>query len=388
MHVIPRTLVLLLALGIAAPAAATLDLEQAVSELAQRLVAKNEGHVVSVTAGEAYIDIGAAGGVLPGQEFEIMRRGKAIVSKGKTIGHQESRIGLAEVVRVQAKVSTLRLSEQSEPPRDGDRAIQLRRTIKRVVVAPLSYKDEVTELSREVQDGLINALLLKGIGVVERGQLEQVLREQKMSYSGLVDLGSAKKVGKLLGADSIVLGSLRADSNSVSLTARLVDLETGMALVGSSVKVAKTPDIGSKLRQGADLPVVSEVVEEEKLPVGENKYLKVTALSLVRQGDVLVLKVKYFNKGKEFIRFNVKNQKDDTYLIDDRGNLFTLKEANYKKDNYIGPGASRIYIFKFTSTKHVGNKFEWAAHHGKYAVRVGSEYYDSIFVDIKNIPFQ
>ena len=322
MHVIPRTLVLLFALGIAAPAAATLDLEQAVSELAQRLVAKNEGHVVSVTAGEAYIDIGAAGGVLPGQEFEIMRRGKPVVSHGKTIGHEESRIGLAEVVRVQAKISTLRLSEQTETPRDGDRVIQLRRTIKRVVVSPLSYKDEVTELSREVQDGLINALLLKGIGVVERGQLEQVLREQKMSYSGLVDLGSAKKVGKLLGADSIVLGSLRADSNSVSLTARLVDLETGMALVGSSVKVAKTPDISSKLRQGAELPFVSEVVEEEKAPVWENEVLKVTALSLARKGDSLVLKLKYVNKSNRPMLITLDNPKADTYLIDNRNSEF------------------------------------------------------------------
>src|SRR5438128_12255258 len=57
----------------------------------------------------------------------------------------------------------------------------------------------------------------KGMIVVERQKLEEVLREQKIAYTGIIDLATAAQVGKLLGVEGMVVGSVADLGNSVAL---------------------------------------------------------------------------------------------------------------------------------------------------------------------------
>ncbi|HOJ51846.1 MAG TPA: FlgO family outer membrane protein [Syntrophales bacterium] len=71
--------------------------------------------------------------------------------------------------------------------------------------------------------------------VVERSQMNRILSEQKMHYSGLVDDKNAVEIGKILGADKVVIGSVVRIGNNYTINARLIDVKTGEATLGKNV---------------------------------------------------------------------------------------------------------------------------------------------------------
>jgi tetratricopeptide (TPR) repeat protein len=76
---------------------------------------------------------------------------------------------------------------------------------------------------------------IRHLQLIERGQLYKVLSEQKMSLTDLVDPSQAIKIGKLVTAEQIVLGSFTTFGNRVRFTARFVDAATGTIVATSQV---------------------------------------------------------------------------------------------------------------------------------------------------------
>ena len=68
----------------------------------------------------------------------------------------------------------------------------------------------------------VNALIL-----LERGELKKLLDEQKLGQTGIIDPETAVKTGKILGAETAVLGSFNRIGNKVRASCRLVNVETG-----------------------------------------------------------------------------------------------------------------------------------------------------------------
>ncbi len=68
--------------------------------------------------------------------------------------------------------------------------------------------------------------------VVEKAQVAAVAAEQRLNLSGLVDDETAVKAGKYLGARYVIVGSVNGMGGMVTLSARLVDVETGIGLCG------------------------------------------------------------------------------------------------------------------------------------------------------------
>ena len=77
------------------------------------------------------------------------------------------------------------------------------------------------------------------IQLVERARLESVLAELKLSGSRKVDSKTAARIGKLLGAEYLVLGSYFSLLGSLRIDARLVAVQTGQIILstGASGKV-------------------------------------------------------------------------------------------------------------------------------------------------------
>ncbi|MDO9508447.1 MAG: tetratricopeptide repeat protein [Thermovirgaceae bacterium] len=67
----------------------------------------------------------------------------------------------------------------------------------------------------------------RDIAIVERGQLNAVAEQQRLSLAGVVETGTAVEVGKLVGARYFILGAVSKFGTLLVLTARLVDVETG-----------------------------------------------------------------------------------------------------------------------------------------------------------------
>jgi TolB-like protein len=81
----------------------------------------------------------------------------------------------------------------------------------------------------------VTADLRRGkIPVVERAQLERALAELSLQKAGAIDPVSAARLGKLVGAKTIVVGSVQEAAQQLRLTARFVNVETGMVQEAAS----------------------------------------------------------------------------------------------------------------------------------------------------------
>ncbi len=75
----------------------------------------------------------------------------------------------------------------------------------------------------------------KGIRLVERSQVEQLLREIRFSGKTLVDPGTALRIGRMLAAQVVVIGSFHQHGKSIRINGRFVEVETGR--IGDSAVV-------------------------------------------------------------------------------------------------------------------------------------------------------
>jgi TolB-like protein len=113
---------------------------------------------------------------------------------------------------------------------------------KRVAVAPfVGPRGRESFSGSVVSERLISHLLGQGtVDVVERTLLNSVMREQKLERFGLVDPRTVKTLGKVLGVEAIISGTVvELRDGRVELNARLVDAETAKVLAATTVSIEK-----------------------------------------------------------------------------------------------------------------------------------------------------
>ena len=79
----------------------------------------------------------------------------------------------------------------------------------------------------------------EGTAIVERTRLQEILAELELSRSDMVDPEVAARVGRLLGAQRMVLGSYFELLGTLTLNARVVEVETGVILASEMVSGEK-----------------------------------------------------------------------------------------------------------------------------------------------------
>ena len=84
---------------------------------------------------------------------------------------------------------------------------------------------------------MTNLTASPAIRVLERTRIVNILEEQKLSLSGVIDGSKAVVIGKLIGADVLVYGSIYAEDAQIRIDARAVSVEDGS--VRSGVKVLR-----------------------------------------------------------------------------------------------------------------------------------------------------
>lgn len=98
------------------------------------------------------------------------------------------------------------------------------------------------------------AASLQGAGelrVVERRALLKILEEQKLGSSPLASNEGRIALGRIAGAQTMILGSFAAVGETLQVSARIVDTESGTILKSASVngQVASARDLGADLSQ-------------------------------------------------------------------------------------------------------------------------------------------
>jgi TolB-like protein len=66
--------------------------------------------------------------------------------------------------------------------------------------------------------------------IIEREHIEKVVKELQLTQSGIVDPSSAKQIGKMVGADAILTGSVIKFGNDMRVDARIIEVESGIIL--------------------------------------------------------------------------------------------------------------------------------------------------------------
>ncbi|HCV42900.1 MAG TPA: hypothetical protein DGH68_05415 [Bacteroidetes bacterium] len=110
-----------------------------------------------------------------------------------------------------------------------------------LAVLPFQGKDEAAKLIDPSTDKMITQLVnLRRFKVIERGVLDEVLKEQRLQASGIVDEQAAVKVGRVAGADAIVLGTISLFGTTTTVSARVIDTETSETIVAKSEHADRT----------------------------------------------------------------------------------------------------------------------------------------------------
>ena len=150
----------------------------------------------------------------------------------------------------------------------------------------------------------------------------RVLEEQKLGISGLVNRNSAKKIGELLGAEGILLGTVNDMGDTVTINARIVAVETGNTIRACEVELAKTPIIVELLKT----PVHNNTDMGITLPPGTKKPIQVIKMN----GFVFALQSCSNVSGSVSCNLLITNTKQDrdlhfssykSRIIDKAGNI-------------------------------------------------------------------
>jgi len=106
-----------------------------------------------------------------------------------------------------------------------------------LAIMPFEIKGETSSVTGIIYDNLINAFIDQNrFNIVTRGdELETVLKELKLSQTDLVDKSTALRVGKLVAAEGILMGTLRETEDSIEIYARFVNTETSTIMEAKDV---------------------------------------------------------------------------------------------------------------------------------------------------------
>ncbi|KMQ51514.1 hypothetical protein CHISP_1522 [Chitinispirillum alkaliphilum] len=101
-------------------------------------------------------------------------------------------------------------------------------------LVPLGVTDhEAAIISEQLRIELMKTPMIQ---LIERTQMEEILKEQGFQQLGCTNNACAVEVGQLLGVRKIVVGSIGTAGSYTLVTARIIDVSTGKVIVSESVR--------------------------------------------------------------------------------------------------------------------------------------------------------
>jgi len=181
-------------------------------------------------------------------------------------------------------------------------------------------------------------LVIKGVVLVERLQLRKALREQSLQLTGAIDEATAVKVGKLIGADILVVGAFQKQAQTVRLTARFVNVQTSGIL--------QTAKATGNLNDIFDLQdqIVKDLVKNLNIELKQNELTQLAekptesleAYQHFGRGSLLEARKDYPGALKELQKASAADPKfalakskfTDIFLSLNKGNYWTYEKTS------------------------------------------------------------
>jgi len=154
-------------------------------------------------------------------------------------------------VEAQKEINALSISMAEKIANSGKKTI--------AVVDFVDLQGNITELGRYLAEEFSVDLAgaNKGFEVIDRTYLKSILKEHKLSLTGLIDPSTVKKLGKITGADAIITGTTIPLGDIVRVTVKVLDTETARVITASAANIAKTKAIEELLASEIATPAIS-----------------------------------------------------------------------------------------------------------------------------------
>lgn len=121
---------------------------------------------------------------------------------------------------------------------------------KRVVIASfLDLKNQETELGRYMADKFSIGLGASSLEITDRSQLGQLMLDNKLGADRILDPKTIPILGKITGAEVMIIGNYTSLDNAIDITVKAIDLERGLRLAVAEGTVARTSEINKLLNE-------------------------------------------------------------------------------------------------------------------------------------------
>jgi hypothetical protein len=203
----------------------------------------------------------------------------------------------------------------------------------------------MTELGRFLAEDFSVALAGAGtrFEVVDRIHLKSIIREHKLSTTGMIDPKTARKLGKIAGVQALITGTVTPFGDNVRITVKILDTETAKIIGASTANIAKTKAIEELLARGIETrspyqqPTSSQYIPP---PAGTNMSKKVGPLIITMKKITVLLKGRIdvtiaFSNSSDKQFFVGVPKSHDPNLTDDKANVYDYK-SGLESDGYSG----------------------------------------------------
>lgn len=184
----------------------------------------------------------------------------------------------------------------------------------KICIGQNTYRD--TDMSSEfgayISDELDIAISkTKAFEEISRKELDQILKEQKLSLSGLINTSESIEPGKIKGIDAVLTGTYWEEGKGIRINLSLIKVETAEKLGVVSLTLHETK-----------IPVDIEII-----PINQNSYFTVTKIWGANKGISKDLKVNlWVDKGKGSIY--KKGEKVIVYFMVNKNCFIRLYHTN------------------------------------------------------------
>lgn len=266
------------------------------------------------------------------------------------------------------------------------------RTLRVAVVDFPDLQGITSDLGRYIAERLTTRLSAQTqkFRVIERRRLGQVLGELRFSMSDLVDPDKAKQLGKMLGVEAIVIGTVSDLGNVVDADARIIEIETNNVLPGIAAAISKDETVRQMMERGREMPASPSVgaastVFAPAVALGTVKYqefpefrVEVAALRVLT-GSRIELVLNYVNKTQKVLLLGLPDWCiRTTTMSDDAGNdyrcdsttgigkVYTGPYHNYERALTLPAGGNATASFRFNPPSEMakkGSRFSFNGEH-------------------------
>ena len=126
--------------------------------------------------------------------------------------------------------------------------------IKLIAMGDFDNSNGKTQFERNIEIGLVNNIVTKNIddiSVIERKNLSEVLKEQKLGSTGLLAKKTRAKLGEILGVEAIVAAETTVLKRKVTVNVRMYAISTGRILAAPSYTFLRSETIDELLEHEA-----------------------------------------------------------------------------------------------------------------------------------------